>query len=239
MTETLTCPERVFPPDSGFLFVAADEQFNISWKEAYENSETDLARLSPTKDEFRFDEGKGHLIINDECLYDRIDIPPESTRACFPAGAQVLFRNGRRKRMDELRVGDVVLAGKGEYSRVVMFSHRSGGYGHLVEIRAANRTVRGSPGHLIRVQGAGLKRMGEMESGMRVVMEDGEWRRVEEVRWAVGWGMFNPQTEKGEIVVDGVVCSCYTDALSAGVAHGLLTPIRAGLRWATNVGLSW
>lgn len=178
------------------------------------------------------------MIISDRCLYNRISIPPARRRACFPADARVHLRRKGEIRMEELRVGDDVLVGKGEYSKVIMFSHRATEYGYVVEVRVANRTMRASAGHLVRVEGEGLRRIGEMRKGMSVLLQEGEWRRVEEVRWALRWGMYNPHTEKGEIVVDGVVCSCYTDAMSARVAHGLLAPVRASVPWAMTMGLS-
>lgn len=235
VTENLTCPERFFPPDFGFLFIAADQPFNVSWERVFENSDTELAQSSPAGDDFRFERGVQHLFISDRCMYDRIDIPPENRRACFPANAQVYLRDKGVTRMEELRVGDMVLVGKGEYSTVIMFSHRSREYGYVVELRVANRTIGASAGHLVRVEEGGLRRMGEIKKGMRVLLEEGRWGRVEEVRWAVRWGLYNPHTEKGEIVVDGVVCSCYTDAVSARVAHTLLAPVRAGVLWAMSI----
>lgn len=39
-------------------------------------------------------------------------------------------------------------------------------------------------------------------------------------------GLFNPQTEHGDILVDGVRVSTYTDAIPPTTAHSMITPVR-------------
>lgn len=40
-------------------------------------------------------------------------------------------------------------------------------------------------------------------------------------------GLYNPQTVHGDIVVDGIVASVYTEAVQPRVAHAMLAPMRA------------
>ena len=44
------------------------------------------------------------------------------------------------------------------------------------------------------------------------------------VEWADG--LYNPHTMTGDIVVDGVLTSTYTDAVAPSLAHALLWPVR-------------
>lgn len=54
---------------------------------------------------------------------------------------------------------------------------------------------------------------------------------VRNVRRVVRKGLYNPQTESGVIMVDGIVVSCYTEAIQPIVAHALLSWVRGGGRW--------
>jgi hypothetical protein len=46
-----------------------------------------------------------------------------------------------------------------------------------------------------------------------------------------GVGLYNPQTLHGDIVVDGVRASTYTEAVDPVFAHAVLAPVRAVYRW--------
>lgn len=148
--------------------------------------------------------------------------------ACFPSDALVTLSSGRTVRMDALRVGDRVQTSAGAFSRVFMFTHRvAGGSNSFVELRtAAGRSLRASAGHLLYADGA-LRPARAVSVGMRVVGGDGAPDAVVRVRDVEGDGLFNPQTEQGDIVVDGVVASGYTEAVRMPAAHALLAPVRA------------
>lgn len=67
----------------------------------------------------------------------------------------------------------------------------------------------------------------EIKVGSTVSLGNGELDRVVLVRSQRAIGMYNPQTENGNIVVGGIVASTYTTAIAPAVAHGLLAPARA------------
>uniref|UniRef100_A0A7S0XIC4 Lysine-specific metallo-endopeptidase domain-containing protein n=1 Tax=Erythrolobus madagascarensis TaxID=708628 RepID=A0A7S0XIC4_9RHOD len=158
--------------------------------------------------------------------------------ACFPASAFVELESGERRRMDEVKIGDVVVVGFDEknggekvFSAVYAFGHRderivANDYvriavscgetllvseGHLVyangQLRAARDVVVGDSMRCVSFGGTLLAQHGIVER-----VEPGVTRR----------GRFNPHTKHGDIVVDGVVSSTYTDIFSPTLAHCLL-----------------
>lgn len=70
------------------------------------------------------------------------------------------------------------------------------------------------------------------------VQEEGEDERlcrVNAVRTVVDIGLFNPHTDSGTIVVDGVVATTWTTAIDSMMAHALLTPIRSAVQMGMRV----
>eukprot|EP00177_Eucheuma_denticulatum_P005620 GFKZ01010228.1.p1 GENE.GFKZ01010228.1~~GFKZ01010228.1.p1 ORF type:complete len:469 (-),score=44.65 GFKZ01010228.1:79-1485(-) len=164
-------------------------------------------------------------------------------RKCFPANEKVRRGDGELVRMDELRVGDVVMDGTGGASEVYFFSHRdSKVYSEFVSVFiSGSRSVTLSEGHYIYTP-RGAVAAGKLKVGEEVMVEGNGTGVVERIEWTLGRGLFNPHTINGGIVVGGVVASVYTDAVDARVAHGLLAPIRAvfwsvGGWWWTRKGL--
>lgn len=150
-------------------------------------------------------------------------------RACFPADATVQLDDGRSVRMDELRAGDAVRSGAlGATTSVVMFTHadaRARAEFVRIELEGGGE-VRASGGHFVYANGA-LVRAREVRCGDWMEGLDGARRKVGRVGRATGSGLYNPQTRSGELVVDGVRVSCYTEAVAPAPAHALLTPVRA------------
>lgn len=75
----------------------------------------------------------------------------------------------------------------------------------------------------------GVSIAGKVRAGDKILTLCG-WQRVASVERVKGLGLFNPQTMDGNIVVDGVVVSTFTQSLDALTAHGLLSPLRALFR---------
>lgn len=134
--------------------------------------------------------------------------------------------------MDMLLTGDVVHVGGAVYSPVYMFSHKlSTGQHDFVRISTASwASLRLTPGHILLVNGA-LAAAKSVVPGDAVQMATGRSAVVTSVTPVRGEGLFNPHTLDGRIAVNGVVCSTYTDAVHAGLAHNvLLAPCRAAWR---------
>ncbi|PXF46231.1 Protein qua-1 [Gracilariopsis chorda] len=151
-------------------------------------------------------------------------------RSCFPASARVLRRDGRRIRMDQVSVGDEIEVGENNFSAVYAFSHRvSRAYSQFVELRWKNGSVALTGGHRIRSNGE-LKVARDVREGDVIYGADGSELIVEDTRMVWDWGLYNAHTFEGEVVVNGVLCSTFTEAVEVGVAQGLLTPFRALFR---------
>lgn len=157
-----------------------------------------------------------------------------SGSSCFPGDARVELQGGKMVRMAELRIGDVIRVGREEFSPVFMFSHRSKWtkVEKYVQIKAGEgRDVTMTEGHMVRVRGKGYIRGGNVEVGEWVESVEG-WEQVKEVELVEGWGLYNPQTVHGEIVVDGVICSTWSEEVGGGMGVGLMAP----LRWLFGIG---
>lgn len=164
---------------------------------------------------------------------------------CWPAGGMVERRDGQVKRMEEIETGDWVRVSGGGFSEVFMWTHRDARYAGRRFVRVeleGERAVTATVGHMVYVRRCGSggceRVVTEVE---KVKVGDGMWGvegDKEVVKAVVGtgrvWerGLYNPQTVHGDIVVDGVVATCYTRYVERGAAHGLLAPLRALYRWS-------
>jgi Hint module len=163
---------------------------------------------------------------------------------CFPADATVTLATGATRRMDELVIGDNVLAAitpRGPvFSPVFMFTHRdptlvsdfvtlstssntslSLSPGHYVYLSTSSRPVPASAvrsGDSLVVRAGGCGCGCGMSARPSVVTSVSKTERV---------GLYNPQTVYGDIYVNGVRASTYTTAVEPTVAHAVLAPFRA------------
>jgi hypothetical protein len=154
--------------------------------------------------------------------------PSTSSSNCFPASATVQLESGATVTMAELEIGASVLAAPGVYSKVYMFSHR------LAETKTAFvalETASGAsllltPDHYLHINGS-LAAASTVQIGHLVTLADGSKATVSKVskQWAAG--LYNPHTLHGDIVVDGVQTSTYTQGIAPAVAHAALWPVRA------------
>lgn len=150
---------------------------------------------------------------------------------CFPAHATVTLEDGRTREMRHLRIGDRVQVAQGVYSNVFMFTHKVKETKHeFVIIRAGSEdgvavAVTLTKGHLMYVNGK-LERAGDVRVGDEVELVNQERCRVVAVECARFKGLYNPQTQHGDLIVDGVRVSTYTTAVKVGSAHSLLAPVR-------------
>lgn len=161
---------------------------------------------------------------------------------CLPGSAIIEVLGRGMVRVDEVETGDVVRVGGGEFSRVFMWTHRDGEFAgrRYVRVEAeAGVVLTVTEGHVVYVC-KGMERGCAKEAVVvdEVERGDGVWRigKEEEVelvrilavrRRVFERGLYNPQTEHGDVVVDGVVVSCYTRFVEMRAAHALLAPLRA------------
>jgi hypothetical protein len=82
-----------------------------------------------------------------------------------------------------------------------------------------------SPGHYLHVNGY-LNTAGSTKVGDSVTLACGTQSTVLRAEEVSMTGLFNPQTLDGNIVVDGVLVSTYTQTVHPAIAHALLSPVR-------------
>lgn len=203
-----------------------------------------------------------------------IDNSGNSNPACFPSDTTVELIEGGLKPMSELRIGDVVRVSATEFSPVIVFSHRNTVVTRsdfitlttsvsMMNDNAASTSLTLSSGHLVYVQRKGIIPADWIQTGdfVQVVVlgnrlqpdqqPNQQWSKVQRVVHNVTkTGLFNPHTVNGDIVVNQIVTSCYTNAIKnrdglakSLSAHGLLTPIRAlfhvGMLSERTMGRLW
>ncbi len=146
--------------------------------------------------------------------------PTQPSSACFPSDAQATLISGRKIALADLQIGDYILVGAdAKYSRVFMFTHRltSGIYPFIRITLKDGRSLRLSGGHYT-ADGIAARdiRVGDMLDGSHVVI----------VAKVFGTGLMNPHTENGNIVIDDVRVSTYTETVPIQLAHPLLLVVR-------------
>lgn len=146
---------------------------------------------------------------------------------CFPADATVELQSGAVVSMDALSIGDLVKVGYNEYSRVFMFTHKmADSESNFVALETkSGEALTLTPGHYLYVNGA-LAAAKTVRVGDTLSLGNGLASVVVAVSSAPGTGLYNPQTIKGDIVVNGIVSSTYTTAVEPVLAHAILAPLR-------------
>lgn len=147
---------------------------------------------------------------------------------CFPTLATVQLKSGAIITMGALKTGDMVLVGDGTYSEVFMFSHRyPKGTNEFIQLHTQMGTYLVlSTGHYLYVNGT-LATAGSVMVGDCLETGTGAVDCVDAVALVTQEGLFNPHTLDGDIVVNGIRTSSYTDAVHPKFAHSILAPMRA------------
>lgn len=172
--------------------------------------------------------------------------------SCFPSNARVTRRDGRRVRMDALRIGDEVVVGiTGEglqmFSKVYAFSHAdSGAISEFVVLEVSNnQTLAVSPGHYVRVgrgTRSGLRTADDVEVGDVLTGGEGQSVTVRRTGRSRERGLYNPHTLHGDIMVDEILTSTFTSHIAVRCGEALLLPLRAMGRMNWTFGnrlMSW
>lgn len=164
--------------------------------------------------------------------------------SCFPAAAtvSVVKDSGQavQTTMQDLQHGEQVLHTRySPATDVFFFGHRSQRFALYVVLTSyANRALAGrekyslaiSPDHLIPVAERGLIPARHVRLGEALYTEYGDQAVVERIENRFLLGMYAPTTLKGELAVNGIQVSCYTEIVPAWLAHAALIPLRAFYR---------
>eukprot|EP00042_Codosiga_hollandica_P028930 m.155802 g.155802 ORF g.155802 m.155802 type:complete len:383 (+) comp52917_c0_seq2:1131-2279(+) len=146
---------------------------------------------------------------------------------CFPSDATVQLEDGSLKQMQDIEIGDRVLATTNTFSEVFMFTHRDA----LAQVPFVRIST--EHGHVLRLTGnhylyinGSLAAAQSARVGDTVLDHNGKTVVISGVSMERGSGLFNPHTLHGEIVVNGIQTSTYTTALAPTLAHAVLWPAR-------------
>jgi hypothetical protein len=139
----------------------------------------------------------------------------------------VQIAGNESKTMGELSLGDMVHVGNGVFSEVFLFTHQlSEVRAQFVQLTTATAQLALTPGHFLYVNGQ-LKQARSVKVGDAVTLGDGATDAVLSTSFTWAAGLYNPHTKAGDIVVNGIKASCYTEAVHPTLAHALLLPVRA------------
>lgn len=165
-----------------------------------------------------------------------------SERVCFPGSAEAHTAFGT-VRMTSVVVGtrmiDTVNRGENGWTKVILFTHRESPRVHgrrvypFVELRTKEFGIRLSGSHLLPVDGR-LQQAARAHLGSYLETLNGSQEIISK-RIVLDYGLYNPQTTSGFMVIDGIVVSCYTSVMNYSTAHALLAPLRAASRVELNI----
>jgi len=167
-------------------------------------------------------ENKKTLGVPDSC-----EIKCTESDGCFPASGTVELEDHTIKSMDQLTIGDKVRVGPDAFSEVYFFStSMSETTSKFVKISTGHTDLSLTAGHFLYANGKQMQAR-HIKAGDVISLGNGTTTPVISVGSVWGPGLFNPHTLHGDIVVDGIVTTTYTDAVHPKLAHALLMPLRA------------
>jgi arginine exporter protein ArgO len=137
--------------------------------------------------------------------------------------------------MQNLQVGDKVASSSTDFSDVYMFSHAyPAAQNSFVQLDTATHSIRLSAGHYLYVNGV-LATAASAKTGDNLETANGTLTSVTKISSVVATGLYNPHTIHGDIIVNGIRTSSYTDAVNPILAHSLLAPLRAMYSMGYNI----
>ncbi|KAL2720384.1 sonic hedgehog protein [Vespula squamosa] len=175
---------------------------------------------------------------------------------CFPGKSYVRTEDGRRKRVDEVQLGERIAAmnSQGEliYSEVIAFLDRGPTERRqFVKLfTESGRVLTLTPAHLVPIKDKSTIFAARVGIGDKILVaekkEDSSfsimenilnnevyarsqrlrWDRVIETRLILEKGVFAPLTTEGTLLVDDVIASCYAVIDSQTLAHYSFLPLR-------------
>ena len=162
-------------------------------------------------------------------------------RACFPAHGTVQTPDRGVIPVSEVKIGDKLLCCAGDrrmhFDEVYLMGHADSTPESLfVCIKTQHNEIELSPEHHIYIASTSTDSTTTVPAktikiGHTILALDSqkgflEPQEVTSVSWTYAKGLYAPFTLCGNVAVDGVLASCYVDAVPPSVAHLLLWPIR-------------
>lgn len=239
VVENIECPDVSFDDRAYFTLVNTDDNVTIDFPTVFSRNDT-LLQAALASPKYTFVQGVVHVVINSICLYTELttaEFDSQRGEACFPRGASVAMADGSVQSVENLRVGDAVAINDKKrdlvvdssilMSTIIGWTHfnaaRVSKFVHIVVQNGFALTV--SPGHYVYADDR-LVPARAVHAGMRMRMAVSPDSPAISITTVWRMGLYNPQTLHGDIIVDGFVCSTYTEAVPALTAHALLAPVR-------------
>ena len=226
---TLTCGTAKIEDRTEIILLEPEKDIEIRWSEVFGSSNGDLAK---EKKSAKLDDDTKYAIVGDKCFYEETNI---ADRVCFPHDATVTTMNGQVT-MQDLKIGMQVLVGKDTYSPVIAWTHQDNNIHYpFVKVTTKNENIiRLTKGHYIYADNQ-LMTARNLKIGMTLKTATAQDDMIIKIEKEYGRGLYNPQTAHGDIVVDGIIATTYTNTITPNTAHALLAPIRAAFCAANNL----
>jgi len=190
-------------------------------------STTNIKIADFNKGKIRVTDNKGNTVeTTSEFVYSVT--PTTLGSVCFPAQAHVILKDGRTKTMKDLALGDhVQVSPAGEYSEVYLFTHAlpTAEANFLTFTLASGLKLTLTPCHYLYVNGA-LLAAEKARIGDTVESTSSATDQIEDITVERDMGLYNPHTLSGDIMVNNVRTSTYTNLFPAKLAHAILEPVR-------------
>lgn len=153
-----------------------------------------------------------------------------SKPTCFPGDATVRNVGGEVITMEQLALNEKIAIGNGKHSDIYFFGHRDSEedteFIKLSHNAQHQKPLKLSASHYLYVNGL-LRTAGSVVVGDVLRGENGnDDLIVMDVEKVEGKGVYAPTSLHGDLLVDGVIVSSYTDAIHPTTAHRLLHPLR-------------
>lgn len=172
-----------------------------------------------------------------------LDSTASESPACFPGDALVTTAVGDMLRMADVGLSTVLAAGPDKApAAVYFFSHRQADTPATTysRLQVAGSVLELTPGHLVPLFGSGrLVSAATLAAGDELISANGTAVRILSTSRVVrtGAGLYNPHTAAGQLVVGGLLVSCYTTAVDVRAARVGLSLVRAAA--AAGVASRW
>lgn len=159
---------------------------------------------------------------------------------CFSGSSVVEVKGAGDTLMADLDIGDMVHVGNNVYEPIYSFGHRAQtARANMLQIETNTSAICLTPDHLLYTYPNGPLRASQITVGDLVLDGESKVALVESVQNVTEFGLFNPFTPSGRIVVNNVLSSNYIafghkNALHLGkmalnyhvLAHAAVTPLR-------------
>lgn len=155
--------------------------------------------------------------------YDRV-VPS----GCLPGSATVQLEDGNKKRVSDLCIGDRIRTKCG-HSAYYLTSHRDpAALTEMVTIvTESGHSVTATPDHYIPLHQGCNKPMGTVIRGDLISVQTGDCLEASVVKTtsvSVEKGLYNPITLSGDMIVQGVVVSCWSEWFLEGFVNVSFIP---------------